>query len=290
MDRWLLHFINQTLAHPWLDIVMITLSKAGIPLLLMLALILILRGKRRTGEAILLAIGLGLCCTLTFYYLALRPRPVDVRLLLPTPIFPAFPSGHTVAAFSTATVLALARGQARWTPLLLLGAAWMGISRIYLGHHYPSDVLAGAVFGMAIGAACYGAWVVEPSWRRRVRWLLWPQAALIVVVTQMAYLNLFPHDWLRWPLADKVLHLILFGAVVFWLNLWLAGRQVKIGRWLLPLALVLPLLIAATEEGLQSFSPLRTFDLLDLAADLLGMLLFWRLSVLFMRTDRAPLL
>jgi len=287
MDIGLLRFANQTLVNPTLDVIMIATSKAGIPLLLMLSLLLWTRGKRRIGEAIGLAIGIGLGVTLVFYYLALRPRPEfvidDVRLLLSTPSFPSFPSGHTVAAFSTATILALARRDWRWTLILLGGATWMGFSRIYLGHHFPSDVLAGAFLGMAIGATCFGLWVVEPAWRTGVRWLLWPQFAIVAVVTQMAYLDALPWDLLSWPFADKVLHCLLFGAVAFWLHLWSAGYKVKIGPWPLPLAILLPFTVAAIEEGLQSFSPLRSADWTDLVADLLGLLLFWQLSVRFMQ-------
>jgi len=290
MDLWLLKFANQTLVSPALDVIMIAISKAGIPLLLMVGLLLWARGKRRIGEAIGLAIGIGLCVTFIFYYLALRARPEfvveGVRLLLPTPIFPSFPSGHTVAAFSTATILAMARRDWRWTLIFLGGATCMGFSRIYLGHHFPSDVLAGAFLGTAIGATCFGLWVVESTWRSSVRWLLWPQIALIAVVTQMAYLDALPWDLLTWPFADKVLHCFLFGAVAFWLNLWSAGHKVKIGPWLLPLALLLPFTVAAVEEGLQSFSPLRSADWTDLVADLLGLLLFWQLSVRFMQRGR----
>lgn len=79
-----------------------------------------------------------------------RPRPylvlADSRsVVLPLPDY-SFPSGHTAASFAVATVLA-----ARWPAWLLLmfaAAALVGLSRTYLGHHYPSDVLAGAIIGV----------------------------------------------------------------------------------------------------------------------------------------------
>ena len=67
MDLWLLKFANQTLVSPALDVIMIAISKAGIPLLLMVGLLLWARGKRRIGEAIGLAIGIGLCVTFILY-------------------------------------------------------------------------------------------------------------------------------------------------------------------------------------------------------------------------------
>jgi len=57
----------------------------------------------------------------------------------------SFPSGHTGFSFMTATVLACKYPQWR-IPLYLL-ATTVGITRIYLGRHYPLDVLAGATIG-----------------------------------------------------------------------------------------------------------------------------------------------
>ena len=63
----------------------------------------------------------------------------------------SFPSGHTASSFAAAASLAVA--YPGYAPLLLSLSTAVGFSRIYLGHHYPSDVAAGAIVGLAFGAA-----------------------------------------------------------------------------------------------------------------------------------------
>jgi undecaprenyl-diphosphatase len=287
MDLTLLSFFNQTLAHPLLDVFMLIVTYGGLALLPGLGIVLLfsrqrsatvggVEGQRKVGLTILVAIAASLTLTFTFQYLALRPRPDEVRLLFPTPKFPSYPSGHAAVAFAVALALVLFRRRRHWWGLSLAGAGLIALSRVYLGYHYPSDIFAGAVLGAGAGAASYGL-LLSPK-PGRLAWLLWPQVAIVIVITQMAYLDLLPWGLLEWPLADKVLHFVLFGLVVFWLNLWLEGSTLRWGRWLLPLAVLLPLFIATSEEIAQSWSPQRTADWLDWLSDLSGMLFFWWLS------------
>ncbi|MEU1624310.1 phosphatase PAP2 family protein [Streptomyces sp. NPDC020096] len=63
----------------------------------------------------------------------------------------AFPSNHTVVAFSAAVALVLIHRRIGW--LAVLAAVAMGASRVYVGAHYPHDVLVGAVVGIVLAAA-----------------------------------------------------------------------------------------------------------------------------------------
>ena len=276
MDRYLLDLFNQTLTHSLLDVTMVGLSTVGLALLPALGLVLLfVPRQKRVGAAILAALIVGTVITLMFQHVVMRPRPEMVRLLLPTPNFPAFPSGHAAAAFGVATVIGLTCQQWRWRLTAATVATLIAFSRVYLGHHYPTDIFGGAVLGIAVGTACYGLIVLpRPDWR----WLLWPQVAVVIIISQIAYMGLLPLYLLRWPMADKVMHFLLFGAVVFWLNLWLKGRTIRLGMWAIPVAILLPLTIAMLEEGAQSFSPIRSVDAYDLMSDLAGMLFFWGLS------------
>lgn len=283
---------------------MIGLSLAGFASLPVLGVILLIGRERKVGLAILVGLALSLLFTLVLQFSALRPRPEAVRLLLPVPNFPSYPSGHAAAAFSTALVIGLSYRRLRWWGLALTGAGLIAFSRVYVGHHYPSDILGGAVLGASVGAACYGLIIAHPrspgspspglpagsapdnsnqmvvSGRDQPGWvwLLWPQIAIAVIVSQMAYLGILPTTVLQWPLVDKVLHFLLIGSIAFWLNLWLQGRTTKVGRWAIPLALLVPFSLALMEEGVQSFSPLRSADVFDLLSDLAGLLFFWWLS------------
>lgn len=75
------------------------------------------------------------------------------------PCFPAkyayasFPSGHATTVFATAVLLTL--WYPRWAGAWLGLAALVGLSRVVLGSHFPSDVLAGALLGSAVALAVH---------------------------------------------------------------------------------------------------------------------------------------
>ncbi len=81
-----------------------------------------------------------------------RPPVADpsVHPLIPLPHDPSMPSGHAMMAFTGAVVLAGVLPRLRWALLAL--AAGVAVSRVYLGVHYPSDVVVGGVLGAGIGA------------------------------------------------------------------------------------------------------------------------------------------
>lgn len=98
--------------------------------------------------------------TFALKYSIKRDRPYvatpDLKAL-GSPRDPSFPSGHTSVAFATATSLYLAYPKWYVAVPAYAWAASVGYSRMYLGVHYPSDVLAGAVIGAGSAWLLYKA-------------------------------------------------------------------------------------------------------------------------------------
>lgn len=85
--------------------------------------------------------------------LVARMRPsmfiMDEKMLIKKPSTYSFPSGHTSSSVAGATILVIAYGI--WAVPVVIFGILMGFSRLYLRVHYPSDVIAGAVLGVACG-------------------------------------------------------------------------------------------------------------------------------------------
>lgn len=123
---------------------------------LMAALLLIHRNN--AVQPVLHMIGAGLACTFTYKWLkarTLRPRPYQVhqsirQFTAPLDRF-SFPSGHTLHA--VAFSLIAAGHYPELSAALTVFSALVAASRVVLGLHYPSDVVAGAAIGAAIALA-----------------------------------------------------------------------------------------------------------------------------------------
>ncbi|MBD3380023.1 MAG: phosphatase PAP2 family protein [Candidatus Omnitrophica bacterium] len=156
MDIAIFRFFNSAAHFPLLDRAMpyITEIGSGEMIFAVAVVMLLFVGKKKN-----VLCGIVLMAGSTFAYntghilkgVIQRPRPfmvlTDVELLIKAGGF-SCPSNHSTMAFTAAAVLSRYFGKAY---IFFTLAAIVGISRIYLGVHYPSDVVFGALLGTAIG-------------------------------------------------------------------------------------------------------------------------------------------
>ena len=91
--------------------------------------------------------------------------PNDVHPYKATDDHKSMPSGHTSLAFSTATSLALEYKKWYITVPALAWASGVGYSRMYLGAHYPTDVITGAAVGA--GSAFLSHWLAKKLFQKK---------------------------------------------------------------------------------------------------------------------------
>ena len=154
LDVEILRFFNQSCRMSLLDKIVPYITDSAHAAVFIAGLLLFLARRRTARLAGLLLMAGG-----TFSYYAVeaikslvqRPRPYlvleNINAILPATGF-SCPSGHTSISFMAAFVLTSKFG--KWYIFYPL-AFIVGFTRMYLGVHYPSDVLAGALLGTAIG-------------------------------------------------------------------------------------------------------------------------------------------
>ena len=172
---------------PFMEFISI-LGKGGIFLIFLSLVLLFIRPTRRFGTAMAIGLAIGAIAVNVWLKVVIaRPRPyADVNgfyyplwVLLGSHVESdfSFPSGHTNAAFAT-MIPVFVLGRKNWSWLVLFFGILMGISRIYLVVHYPSDVLGGMITGtiagligvlIACGIPSHSRWYSWSLFRSRVK-------------------------------------------------------------------------------------------------------------------------
>ncbi len=165
---WIAEHIRCAVLNPLMELYT-QLGNTGLLFIVLGLAMLLWRPTRKAGFSALCAMLIGLVVVnFTIKPLVSRPRPwlviENFVNLVPERDPNSFPSGHTNAAFAFA-IAVCASAPKKWMKIAAVCAAVvMGLSRLYVGVHFPSDVLAGAAIGSLCGLL--GAWVVSRAWGR----------------------------------------------------------------------------------------------------------------------------
>lgn len=161
MDFYIFHLINQ-FAGRWgfLDNTAIFFAKYFVYFLVILVVIIFWKKWKIISQSFLAAILARWGIVELIRFLWPRPRPfIDnkVNLLFPY-IEPSFPSGHAALTFALATVVY--RYNKKAGVLFFIAGFLISISRVFVGIHWPSDILAGALVGI------FSGWLIIKIFRK----------------------------------------------------------------------------------------------------------------------------
>lgn len=202
MDLSLLRPLNRLFAHhDGLEDVLVAYANLSeiLFLALLIAAFVLVRGDlahraavRRAVVAAGLSAGLGLALAQVISRLVDRPRPFvahpdTVHLFAKHAADPGFPSDHATAAFAIAVALLLR--SRRWGAIALAAATVLAVTRVAMGIHYPTDVLAGAALGALSALALH-----LPSVRGALHRLADACGAVVDSVARSATGKLSPTD------------------------------------------------------------------------------------------------
>lgn len=158
LEEPLFRTLNQAGSNPALDIMFVALTLLGASYVIVwLVPLAWLRGRKELAFDLLVLLVLLSVVVEVLKIVTNRERPYafleDVNLLsyggATSATDPSFPSGHTTRVFAFATLISLRGNRKTWALSLTL-AALVGVSRVYLGLHWPSDVLAGILVGIIL--------------------------------------------------------------------------------------------------------------------------------------------
>lgn len=168
MDRSVFFFINHGWANPVLDRIFVWISLwwgFGLPLGILMLFVLRRRWRRQgvmLWAVLVLLLSFGETAGRLIKLVTVQARPCwemadEVRqpdLAQPGPCengMGGMPSNHALNYFAAATLIAMTFRSRRWAVIGFTVAVLVGLSRVYLGKHYPSQVVTGAAIGIAWG-------------------------------------------------------------------------------------------------------------------------------------------
>lgn len=169
IDHALFHFINDTIANPilnWIMPIVTNENNIAIPLVLFWLWLLLFQGKRGKIAAILLLLTVALTDVIAAQIIKpwigrIRPSHAmldNINLLVSKGGKYGFVSNHAANTMAAATVIGYFYN--KWKSVVITISIIVGFSRVYVGVHYPFDVLGGWFFGYAVAWGILSIWVI----------------------------------------------------------------------------------------------------------------------------------
>lgn len=174
-DSTILLWIQENVRNPILNPIFITITHLGDAGIFWIALSLFMCIFKKTRKVGIFALG-ALIISVLFNNVFLknvigRIRPYEIiaglECIVKHATDPSFPSGHTGASIAAATVYLKELPKKFSIPALVV-AILIALSRLYIGIHYPTDVIAGAITGAAIGiVTCLIGNLIIKKWKEK---------------------------------------------------------------------------------------------------------------------------
>ena len=157
LDGGFLLFLQESVRNPILDNIMIFITSLGNGGMIWIAATIVLLIPKKTRKAGIMSavalLGSLIINNNIVKNIVQRPRPfvtfTDLQIIIPTPSEFSIPSGHTSSSFAAAAELYRHLPKKLGLPAEIL-AGLIGFSRLYVGVHYPTDVIAGVLMGILL--------------------------------------------------------------------------------------------------------------------------------------------
>lgn len=175
LDSNILLWIQEFIRQDYMDWFWVNITKLGDAGLFWIAVSIILIFFKKTRPVGITALGSMLLCyfitNLTLKPLVDRPRPyrmiAELDLIIPPESDRSFPSGHTTASFAAALIYLRMMPKKFGVPAVIL-ATFVSLSRLYVGVHYPTDVIGGFLVAMIGSMIVYHIYLfVSEKWAER---------------------------------------------------------------------------------------------------------------------------
>ncbi len=154
IDSQIMLFVQEYIRNPVLSAIFVPFTRSGdggILLMIIGIVLTAIKKTRKTGIVFLVSLAAGyLINDIILKNIFERSRPFtsieQLETLIRQPVSFSFPSGHTATTFSCA--VSLLYMNRRYGIFAILYAVLMAFSRVYVGVHYPTDILCGAMVGI----------------------------------------------------------------------------------------------------------------------------------------------